>query len=197
MLERELEVESPKNLAEALRAIEAEIRDLDHERGFILTSEGKVRLEATGSENDVWLGLGTMQVGEVSVHNHPSLRGGWHPPSPVDWAVLLDFPVGEMRVVSEHWTYHLKAPVGGWPLNHRFRRYWTGEKMRFGLNLKEMVAATAPRIEAQLPHWYSAERRQEEGSELMHKAWESIANEVGAEYGREPAWEKLLPAVQS
>src|ERR1700694_4559658 len=98
--ERELEVEPPKNLMEALRAVEAEIRDLDYEKGFILTPEGKVRLEATGSENDVWLGLGTMRPGEVSVHNHPSLRGGWHPHSPVDWAVILDFPIGEMRVVS-------------------------------------------------------------------------------------------------
>jgi hypothetical protein len=63
--------------------------------------------------------------------------------------------------------------------------------MRFGLNLKEMVEAVGGRIESILPHWYDQERRREEGSELLHKAWSAIAGEVGAEYWREPAWEKL------
>jgi hypothetical protein len=196
MLEgRELEVEGGRGLDRTLRMVEAKIRNLDYERGYIITPEGRIREEVEGTQTHVWLGLGAMQAGEVSVHNHP--REGWHCPSPVDWEVMIACPVGEMRVVSEHWTYSLRAPAGGWPLNYRFRRYWTGEKMRFGLNLKEMVGAVGRRIEEQMPHWYDAERRRSEGSEMMHQAWQVIAQEVGASYSREPAWETILGEVSA
>jgi hypothetical protein len=190
----DLEVKAESAVGVTCREVEIRIRKLDHERGYIIGRDGRVREETIGEDRRVDMDWASIVQGEISVHNH--VVDDFSPPSPRDWLMLLDWPAGEMRVVSENWTYTLKAPAGGWPFNHRFRRYWTGEKMRFGLNLKEMIVAVPRRINDLLPHWYDDERKRQEGSELLHQAWMEIAREVGAAYSREPAWEKLLGEME-
>jgi hypothetical protein len=169
-------------LEESVRALEDAIRPLGYERGYIITEDGRVRQEATGSGVDVYMHLAGMQIGEVSLHNHP--KSGWSPPSPGDWQMMLENPVGEMRIVSEDWTYILKAPIGGWKKGQRCREYWTGEKLRFSVRLPDMLKMVPAKIETMLPHWYSEEQRRTEGSEMMHQAWSALARETGAEYRR-------------
>ena len=163
--------------------LQEEIRNLNFERGYIIGVDGGVRQAALGSNKDVYLRLAEMRPGEVSLHNHPAC--GWSPPSPDDWQMMLANPVSEMRVVSTGWTYVLKAPVGGWDKGHRVREWWTGERLRFSVRPVDMVAMIPAKIEAALPHWYSPERRRDEGSEMMHAAWSALARELGAQYWRE------------
>jgi hypothetical protein len=101
-----------KNYHESRKKFENEIKDLEHERAYVLGEKGGVMVRQIGDSNSVGFSEREMEMmkDRVLIHNHPN--GSLLSLEDVDMAYKAN--VREIRAVTSHVTYSLPRPEGGW-----------------------------------------------------------------------------------
>ena len=93
-------------LKQTLNRIKKEIKNLPHEKLYIIDKNGKIIASRTGKKNNVFLkGLEKkLQKAHTVIHNHPS--GGSF--SMADLRVAFNFKIKNMRVTSSEYDYNFQ-----------------------------------------------------------------------------------------